>query len=149
MSRSRSPEVDDARSVSSRVTEKSNRSNDGVAVADSDVPTTPPKAHVSRPQRERPISWRSGKGGGGGGGSPSQSPSQKHEDALESDLDFIRELTQYRGGGGGGARGARNNEWVFVFCFLSARGCLLTIDFWFSVDYVRCHVLSAPPDFMV
>ena len=60
------------------------------ALVEDGVPTSPPKTSSLR-QQQQPSSG--GGQGKGKGGSPSQ-----NEESMASDLDFIRELTRYRGG---------------------------------------------------
>lgn len=89
---------------------------------DKDVPTPPLKTYSSRQQMQQQFSSQRGNGvtdkrgrsskaggAGGAGGSGHESPTTgfANEDAMESDLDFIRELTRCRGGA---ARASRNDE---------------------------------------
>ena len=64
------------------------------AFLEDDVPTPPLKSFSFRQQQELASGGRGkGKCGGGGGGTPTQ-----NEDSVASEMDFIRELTRYRGG---------------------------------------------------
>ncbi|CAM9972806.1 unnamed protein product, partial [Ectocarpus sp. 12 AP-2014] len=86
-----------------------------------DLPTPPPKMYSSRQlqqqqqqqQQQQRFSTQRGssfKVKSGGGGSPVVGGGG-NEDAMESDLDFIRELTHYRSGA---ERAARNDEYEFA-----------------------------------